>query len=137
MLANIRKKNPAKRILVRQTILSGLQSGLLFKVRRQDCLRHGADNLATFLSILLDEHDMPPGRCTEMPGVVVGIARPNETVIRHMVPFFARDFAGFATNAHSRIGEEPNLHVVAHVRMPTLIRTVCAFANHGSVGVVE
>ena len=65
-----------------------------------------------------------------MAGVVVGIAGPNETVIRHMVPFFAGDFAGFATDAHSRISEEPNLDVVAHVGVPTLVRTVCAFANH-------
>ena len=67
-----------------------------------------------------------------MAGVVVGIARPNEAVIGHLVPFFARDFAGFATDAHSRIGEETNLDVVAHVRMPALIRAVCAFADHGT-----
>jgi mannose/fructose-specific phosphotransferase system component IIA len=47
-----------------------------------------------------------------------------------MVPFLARDFAGFATDAHSRIGEEPNLDVVTHVTVPTLIRAVCAFADH-------
>jgi hypothetical protein len=80
---------------------------------------------------LFNEHDMPPGRCAEMTGVVVRISRPNEAVIRHIVPFFAGDFAGFATDAHSRISEEPNLDVVAHVRVPTLIRTVCAFADHG------
>ena len=65
-----------------------------------------------------------------MAGVVVGIARPNEAIIGHLVPFFARDFAGFATDAYSRIGEEANLDVVAHVRMPALICTVCAFADH-------
>ena len=65
-----------------------------------------------------------------MAAVVVGIARPNEPVIGHLVPFFARDFAGFATNAHSWIGEETNLHIVAHVRVPALIRTVYAFADH-------
>src|SRR5262245_26877787 len=75
---------------------------------------------------------MPPGRCAEMAGVVVGITRPNETVVRHLVPFFAGDFAGFATDANSRICEEPDLDVVAHVRMPTLIRTLCAFADHKS-----
>ena len=67
-----------------------------------------------------------------MTGVVVGISRPNETVIRHLVPFFACDFAGFATDAHSRISEETNLDVVAHVRVPALIRAVCAFADHGT-----
>jgi hypothetical protein len=65
-----------------------------------------------------------------MAGVVVGIARPNEAVIRNLVPFFACDFAGFATDAHSWIGEETNLNIVAHVRMPALIRAVCAFADH-------
>jgi hypothetical protein len=86
---------------------------------------------------LFDEHDMPPRRCAEMTGVVVGIARPNETIIRHVVPFLAGDFTRFATDAHSRIGEEPNINVVAHVRMPALIRTVSAFADHRTIGVVE
>jgi hypothetical protein len=89
-----------------------------------------ADDLTAFLAILFDKHHMPPRRCAEVTGVVVGIARPNESIIRHMIPFFARDFAGFATDAHSRIGEEPNLNVVMHVRVPALIRTVCAFADH-------
>ena len=65
-----------------------------------------------------------------MAGVVVGIARPNEAIIGHLVPFFARDFAGFATDAHSRISEETNLNVVADVGMPALIRAVCALADH-------
>jgi hypothetical protein len=47
-----------------------------------------------------------------------------------VVPFFTCDFARFATDAHSWIGEEPYLNVVAHVRVPALIRTVCAFADH-------
>src|SRR5262249_56796835 len=34
MLADIGKKNPAKRVVVRQTLLSAPQSGLLFKARR-------------------------------------------------------------------------------------------------------
>jgi hypothetical protein len=63
-------------------------------------------------------------------GVVVGISRPNEAIIGHVVPFFARDFAGFATNANSWIGEKPNLDIVAHVRVPTLISAVRAFADH-------
>jgi len=49
-----------------------------------------------------------------------------------MVPFFAGHFAGFASNAHSRIGEEANLDVVTHVSMAALIRAFCAFADHGS-----
>src|SRR4029077_14257956 len=89
-----------------------------------------ADNLASFLPVLLDKHHVSPRRSAEVTGVVVGIARPNKAVIRHVVPFFARDFASLAADAHSRIGEEPNLDVVAHVRMPALIRAVCTFANH-------
>ena len=65
-----------------------------------------------------------------MARVVVRISRPDEAIIRHMVPFFARHFAGLATDAHSRIGEEPDLYVVPHVRVPALIRAVRAFADH-------
>ena len=70
-----------------------------------------------------------------MTGVVVGIARPNEAVIGHVVPFFARDFASLAADAHSWIGKEANLDVIAHERVPALVRAVCAFADHGSIGV--
>ena len=65
-----------------------------------------------------------------MAGVVVGIARPNKAVLRHVIPFFARDFASLSADAHSWISEETNLNVVANVRMPALIRAVCAFADH-------
>ena len=65
-----------------------------------------------------------------MTGVVVGIARPNETVIGYVVPFFACDFARFATDAHSWIGEEPYLNVIPHVGVAALICAVCAFADH-------
>ena len=67
-----------------------------------------------------------------MTGVVVGIARPNEAVVWYVIPFFARDFAGLATDAHSRICEEPNLDTLAHVGMAALIRAFCAFADHGT-----
>ena len=65
-----------------------------------------------------------------MTGVVVGIARPNKAVIGHLVSFFARDFAGFATDAHRRIGEEPNLDMIADERVSALVRAFCAFADH-------
>ena len=90
-----------------------------------------ADNLAPFLSVLLDKHHVTPRGRAKMAGVVVGIARPNEAVIRHLVPFFACDFARFATDAHSWIGEEPYLNVIAHVGVAALICAVCAFADHG------
>ena len=91
-----------------------------------------ADNLATFLPVLFDKHHVTPRGCAEVAGVVVGIARPNEAVIGNVVPFFARDFAGLATDAHSRISEEPNLDTIAHVGMAALIRAFCAFADHGT-----
>jgi hypothetical protein len=47
-------------------------------------------------------------------------------------PFFARDFACLATDAHSWISKETNLNGVAHVRMPALIRAFCAFADQGT-----
>ena len=67
-----------------------------------------------------------------MASVVVGISRPNEAVIGHVVPFFARHLTRFATDAYRRIGEEPDLNIVAQVRMPALIRAFCAFADHGT-----
>jgi hypothetical protein len=92
-----------------------------------------ADDLASLLPILFNEHHMPPRGCAEVTGVVVGIARPNESILRHMIPFFACDFASFATDAHSRIGEEPNLDAIVHVRVPPLIRAFCAFADHAKI----
>jgi hypothetical protein len=89
-----------------------------------------ADNLTAFLAILLDKHDMPPGRCANVTGIVVRISRPDETVIRHLVPFFARDLARFATDAHCRVGEETNFNVLLHVVVTALIGAVCAFADH-------
>jgi hypothetical protein len=89
-----------------------------------------ANNLTPLLSILLDEHHVPPGGRAKMAGIVIRISRPNEAVIGNVVPFFARDFAGLATDAHSRISEEPNLDTIAHVRMAALIRAFCAFADH-------
>ena len=65
-----------------------------------------------------------------MTGVVVRISRPHKAVIGHVVPFLARDFTRFAADAHCRVGEKTNLDVLLHVRMPALVRTFCAFANH-------
>src|SRR5580765_7599283 len=89
-----------------------------------------ADNLAAFLPILFDKHHMPPRGRAKVTGVVVRISRPGEPVVWYVVPFFTCHLAGLAADAHGRIGEESNLNVVAHVRMPTLIRTVCAFSDH-------
>jgi hypothetical protein len=65
-----------------------------------------------------------------MTSVVAGIARPNEAVIGHVIPFFARDFASLAADAHSWIGKEANLNMIAHERVLPLVRAVCAFANN-------
>ena len=79
---------------------------------------------------MFEKQNVPPRRRAKLSGVVVRISRPNEAVIGHVVPFFARDFAGLATDAHSRISKEPNLNIGVNVRMPALVRTVCAFADH-------
>jgi hypothetical protein len=79
---------------------------------------------------LLKEHDVPPRRCAKVPGIVVRISRPREPVVGHFVPFFARDFTRFASDTHSRIGEEPDFDVVLHVGMLALIRALDSFADH-------
>ncbi len=89
-----------------------------------------ADKLISFLSILLKKHDMAPRRSAKVASVVVGISRPREPVIRHVIPFFARDFASFATNAHGGISEETNLDIFLHVIVAALVRALCAFADH-------
>ena len=50
-----------------------------------------------------------------MAGVVVGISRPSEAVIRHVVPFLARDFASLAADANGRVGKKSYFDVIAHV----------------------
>ena len=73
---------------------------------------------------------MPPRRRAEVTGVVVRISRPNKAVIRDVVPFFARDFARLAADAHRWVGEKPNFNIFLHVRVPALVRAVCPLANH-------
>ena len=65
-----------------------------------------------------------------MAGVVVGISRPMETVIRHFVPFLAGDFAGLAADANARVGEEADFHAILDEGMPPLIGALNAFADH-------
>src|SRR5437016_1959442 len=73
---------------------------------------------------------MPPRRCTEASGVVIRISRPNETIVRDLVPFFARDFASLATDANGRVSKETDLDIFLHVIMPALIGALCAFTDH-------
>src|SRR5947207_14933046 len=73
---------------------------------------------------------MPPGGCAEMPGVIIRVSRPRKAVIRHFVPFFARDLASFAADANGRISEESNFDVFLYVIVTALICAVSAFANH-------
>ncbi len=89
-----------------------------------------ADDLVSLLSILFNKHHVPPGRCAEVTGVVVRITRPREAVIRHLVPLFACDLAGFAADAHSWISKETDLDIFLHVIVPALVRALCAFADH-------
>ncbi len=65
-----------------------------------------------------------------MARVVVRISGPNEAVIRNMVPFFARDLARLAADAHGWIREEADLHIFPYIIVPALVRALCAFADH-------
>src|SRR4030095_5472740 len=113
MLANIREKDPAKRIVA---------VAIAYRVR--------SDELTSFLSILFEKQDVPPGGSAEVSSVIIGVSRPREAVIGHFVPFFARDLARFTADTDSRIGEETNFDIFLHVVVPALIRTVCALADH-------
>ena len=73
---------------------------------------------------------MPPSGGPEVAGVVIRISRPSESVIRHLVPFFARDFASFAPVANARVGKETDFDAILHVGMLPLIRALDAFADH-------
>src|SRR4051794_24213425 len=73
---------------------------------------------------------MSPGRCAEVTCVVVGISRPREPVVRHLVPFFARDLASLTANTDSRIGEETDFNAVLHISVGPLIRALETFADH-------
>jgi hypothetical protein len=90
-----------------------------------------ADNLISLLSILLKKHDMAPRRRAKVASVVVGISRPRETVIRHVIPFFARDFASFAANANGRVSEEADLYFLLYEIVMALVGAFRAFADHG------
>src|SRR5439155_19129792 len=58
------------------------------------------------LVALLDERDVPPRVRAELRGVVVGLARPDHSVLGHEVPLLACDLAGLAADADRRVGEE-------------------------------
>ncbi len=75
---------------------------------------------------------MAPRRCAKVSGVVVRISRPRETVIRHVIPFFARDFASFAANANGRVSEEADLHFLLYEIVMALVGAFRAFADHES-----
>ena len=74
---------------------------------------------------------MAPRRCAKVPSIVVRISRPRETIIRHVVPFFARDFASFAANANGRVSKEADLHFVLYEIVMVLVGAFRAFADHG------
>jgi hypothetical protein len=91
---------------------------------------HRPGDLISLLSVLFKEHDVPPRRCAEVASVVVGISGPDKSVVRHLIPFFARDFASFAADANARVGKKPDLDVIFHVGMFSLIRALNSFADH-------
>src|SRR5438874_12331290 len=90
-----------------------------------------ADNLISLLSILFQKHYMAPRRRAKVACVIVGISRPNIAVIRHVIPFFARDFASFAANANGRVSEEADLYFFLYKIVMALVGAFCAFADHG------
>src|SRR6266487_6834656 len=90
-----------------------------------------ADNLISLLSILLKKHDMAPRRRAKVASVVLGISRLRETVILHVIPFFARDFASFAANANGRVSEEADLYFLLYEIVMALVGAFRAFADHG------
>ena len=73
---------------------------------------------------------MAPRRSAKVASVVVGISRPREPVIRHVVPLFARDFASFAANANGRVSEEADLYFLLYEIVMALVRAFSAFADH-------
>jgi hypothetical protein len=81
---------------------------------------------------LFEKKHVTPGRSAEVASVVVGVARPNVTVVRHFVPFLASDLTCLAANADRWIGEEPDLDVISHVGMRALVGTLESFADHRS-----
>ena len=123
MFANIRQKNPPERILQLRILDCGMRNGFEWQA-------HRAGNLISLLSILFQKHDMSPRRCAEVAGVVVGISRPGEAVIGHLVPFLARDLASLAADANGRVGKKSYFDVIAHVGVFPLIRAMSAFADH-------
>ena len=88
---------------------------------------------------------MAPRGCAKVPSIVVGISRPREAVIGHMVPFFARDFASLAANANTRVSKEADLYFFLYEIVMALVSAFRAFADHslcapswcglGSVGI--
>ena len=74
---------------------------------------------------------MAPRRCAKVPSIVVRISRPRETIIWHVVPFLARDFASFAANANGRVSEEADLYFFLYKIVMALVGAFCAFADHG------
>src|SRR6476660_6421297 len=123
MFANIRQEYPAKRIF-------RLRRGYGGQVRLRIGQTHRSRNLVSFLSILLEKHDMSPCRRAEEAGGVVGISRQRESIVRHLVQFFARDLASLAPYANPRFGQEPTLDVILNEGMSALIGPLNSFADH-------
>src|SRR5438477_6366235 len=123
MFADIGQKYPTEGIF-------RLRCGYGGQVRLRVGQTHRSRDLISFLSILFEKHDVPPGRRAEVASVVVRISRPGEAVIRDLVPFLASDVTCFATDANTRVGEEAHLDVILHVGMFSLIGAFNSFADH-------
>src|SRR5947209_8239281 len=121
MFANVGQENPTERIL--RLLIADCR----LLIGRE---AHWSGDLISFLPILFEEHDVSPGRRAKVAGVVVGISRPRESIIGHLVPFFARDFASFASDTNARVGEETNFNTILDIGMFPLIRALNSFADH-------
>src|SRR5881398_2599471 len=125
MLANIGQEHPPEWIFRIRIAGFGMGNG----ASRQT---HRAGNLISFRAVLLQKHHMSPSRCAKATGVIVRISRPGETVVWHLIPFFARDLASFATDADARIGEKTDFDMILHVGMFSLVRAMDPFADHSA-----
>src|SRR5207244_12564918 len=72
---------------------------VLAHVRRHAPPHPARPSVATGCGRPLDERDVPPGVGAQAHGVVVGVAREADRVLRNTVPFLARDLAGLAADA--------------------------------------
>ena len=133
MFADVGQKHPTKRSF--RLRIGPSRTGRCCGLRI-DRVRYAGD-LTSFSTILLQKQNVSPGRGAEPAGVVIGIARPDKTVVGNLVPLFASDFTRLAPNTKTRIGEKADRRTILHIGVPALVRAVNAFTNHTESEVME